>query len=76
MSMSSNLQKQVEAFAMENDVPSLTRLLVEWKECDSEWLLFVESRLCAPSTTPEQKSQLQPKNKLYKPIPSSVLRMQ
>ncbi len=56
--MSSNLQKQVEAFAMENDVPSLTRLLVEWKECDSEWLLFVESRLCAPSTTPEQKSQL------------------
>ena len=56
--MNSELTDKVTELAEENDVPELTRLLVTWPDRDAKWLLYIDSRLIAPSTTQEQRNQL------------------
>jgi predicted DNA-binding WGR domain protein len=54
----SELYKQVRALAEAEDVEGLTQLLETWQERDHEWQEFVQVRLVAPSSTPEQQKRL------------------
>jgi len=59
--MTTELFKRVTELAEADDVEGLTELLLEWPEQDSQWLLFIDSRLMAPSSTKEQKNRLKQK---------------
>jgi len=56
--MNSELTDKVSKLAEKDDVAGLTRLLATWPDQDATWLLYVDSRLIAPSTTQEQRTVL------------------
>jgi predicted DNA-binding WGR domain protein len=58
-SSESLLLLEVRARVEDEDTEGLTRLLEAWTNRDDGWRAFVEQRLLAPSTTPEQRVRLQ-----------------
>ena len=56
--MNSRLAQKVREFAENDDVSGLTDLLSNWPEHDKEWLLYVDARIVAPSSTAEQTQRL------------------
>ncbi len=52
------LYEKVEQLAINSDIETMTKLLVNWEEKSMLWLTFVESRLSAPTTTKEQAEAL------------------
>ncbi len=53
--MESELRQKVSALADIEDIEGMTRLLCEWPDKTLEWLIYVDVRISAPSTTKEQK---------------------
>ena len=58
MKMDSPLTEKVKSLVEKEDIDGLTKLLCEWPEQTVEWLLYLEMRICAPSSSPEQKREL------------------
>jgi len=56
--MNSSLTDKVKALADIENIDGLTKLLCEWPDQTSEWLIFVEIRIHAPSSNAEQKKKL------------------
>ena len=56
--MNSELSKRISSLADSEDVEGMTQLLLDWPERDAEWLLFVDVRIAAPSSSKKQKDQL------------------
>ncbi len=56
--MASELEQRIKSMADIEDVAGMTDLLCQWHEKSPEWLLFVDARLAAPSSTKEQKARL------------------
>ena len=53
------LHDLIEELAEKSDIQGMTDLLVNWEEKSLLWLIFVESRIIAPSTTEEQREALE-----------------
>lgn len=56
--MASDLERRIFALADIEDIDEMTRLLCEWPDKTPEWLLYVDVRIGAPSSSKEQKALL------------------
>lgn len=52
------LQKLIEQLALADKATEINQLLLSWPEKDQQWAEYVESRIYAPSTTPDYKKDL------------------
>ena len=48
----------LRACVLAEDVEAITRLIETWPQRDEEWRQALDARLCAPSTTPQQRARL------------------
>lgn len=56
--MDKQLENIIDEFALNDDIEGMTNCLLNWETHTAFWLICVESRLMAPSTTEEQANAL------------------
>ena len=54
----SDFAQALRTCVLAEDVEAITRLIETWPQRDEEWRQALAGRLCAPSTTPQQRTRL------------------